>query len=170
MTNRFRLATLPRALVAGAVLAAAPFAIAPASAQVPAPAGACNSGPTVPPELDFPRNGADAVTTEPHRIDAQLFVPNSDGVPLEQMRVVLSDASPYATEAGVLGLDPSSPLQLPPPMPVPSSVARAGAAQYVTTWVPALKANTRYDVRIVLPAQGNCTYATLGSFTTGADS
>jgi hypothetical protein len=54
-------------------------------------------------------------------------------------------------------------------MTLPSSAQASGTAQYVTTWVPALKARTHYDVRIVLPAQGNCTYATLGSFTTGSD-
>ena len=124
--------------------------------------------------LAAPLDGSAGAATRPHLIVVQTYMPvgNDPSIPsIDEQRIVLDDGSGYPTEGGILRLVGGD--QLPEPhagLVTPAGPAAAGGTmRYVGTWMPALRPATRYDVRIVLPYQGDCVYAEVGSFTTGAD-
>jgi hypothetical protein len=140
--------------VAGAVAlgAAQPRAVEAQYANQP---GCATTAPQ-PPQLVSPPDGAQYVSVRPNWVKLQVSL--EAGAPaLDEQRLVVSDGK-YLTEGGTLRLDNAvvQPMDLQP-----------GADRVVMAWLPALRENTRYDVRILLPNAGNCVYATLGSFTTG---
>jgi hypothetical protein len=117
---------------------------------------ACANTAPVRPQLWSPPDGATYVSVQPNWIKLRVSIEN--GAPaLEEQRLVASDGK-YLTEGGTLRLD-NAVIQ-------PMDEA-TGADRAVMAWLPALRENTHYDVRILLPNVGNCVYATLGSFTTG---
>jgi hypothetical protein len=119
---------------------------------------ACGVMPAVSPVLLFPADGASGVPLTGNWVEIAVPVPRG-GPAIEEQRVVLSDGSPNAIDGGALQLDTSGYLA-PPNINLDSmEIAKA--------WLPPLRPNTRYTVRLQLPSQGNCLYATLGSFTSG---
>jgi hypothetical protein len=142
----------------GMVVLARPLA---ASAEY-APRTPCAATPSAGPILVSPFNGGIAVPLQGNWVEIATLV---DGVPpLDQQRVVLTDSTPYAIDGGTLQLDPGFmwPDALTTSASNPMSSMRA-----VKTWIPALRADTQYTVHLVLPNQGNCIFATIGTFTTG---
>jgi hypothetical protein len=146
---------VPVALAAAGVIAlgaAQPRAVEAQYANQPA----CANSAPVRPQMWSPFDGATYVSVHPNWIKLRISI--ESGAPaLEEQRLVVSDGK-YLTEGGTLRLD-NAVIQ-------PMDEA-TGADRAVMAWMPALRENTRYDVRILLPAVGNCVYATLGSFTTG---
>ncbi len=119
----------------------------------------CSVTPAVAPVLLFPADGASGVPLQGNWVEIAVPVPRG-GPAIEEQRVVLSDGTPYANDGGTLQLDTSGYLA-PPNINLDSmEIAKA--------WLPPLRPNTRYTVRLQLPGQGNCLFATLGSFTSGA--
>lgn len=125
-----------------------------------APRTPCSVTPPAQPVMISPFSGAASVPLEGNWVEIAAPV---DGVPpLDQQRVVLTDSTPYAIDGGTLQPDPG--FQWPGLMSTSSS---STPMRVVKTWIPALRADTQYTVHLVLPNQGNCVYATLGSFTSG---
>jgi len=118
---------------------------------------ACTLAPPVQPLLLSPGDGATGVPLTGNWVE--IAVPTAGGPALDGQRVVLADGTPYANNGGTLQLDTSG--YLAPPNVNLASMAIAKA------WLPPLRPDTHYTVRLQLPNQGNCVYATLGSFTTG---
>jgi len=119
----------------------------------------CGVTPAVAPVLLFPADGAFGVPLTGTWVEIAVPVPRG-GPAIEDQRVVLSDGTPYANDGGTLQLDTSGYLA-PPSINLDSmEIAKA--------WLPPLRPNTRYTVRLQLPSQGNCVYATLGAFTSGS--
>jgi hypothetical protein len=119
---------------------------------------ACSATPPVQPVLLFPAVDAIGVPLTGTWVEIAIPVP-SGGPAIQEQRVVLSDGTPYAIDAGTLELDTSG--YLAPPN------INMDSMEIAKTWLPPLRPNTRYTVRLQLPSQGNCLYATLGSFTSG---
>jgi len=115
----------------------------------------CANAPPVQPVLLSPDDGATGVPLTGNWVE--IAVPTAGGPALDEQRVVLSDGTPYAIDGGTLELDTSG--YLAPPNVNLASMAIA------KTWLPPLRPDTHYTVRLQLPNQGNCVYATLGSFT-----
>jgi hypothetical protein len=165
---------LPKAATLSLILivAAAPGG-GSAAAQTSAAATACPfPAPPVKTALAAPLDGSTGAPTRLRLIVVQADVPvgNNPSIPnLDEQRVVLDDGSGYPAEGGILSLVGGDQLPEPhaPLIELPGPLAAAGTMRYVGTWVPPLKPQTRYEVRIVLPYQGNCAYADVGSFTTG---
>lgn len=149
-------------LVASVLLGMIALAMPTAANAEYAPRTPCSAAPPVTPILVSPFTGAVAVPLQGNWVEIAAPL---DGVPpLDQQRVVLTDSTPYAIDGGTLQLDPGFmwPGALETSASNPMSSLHA-----VKTWIPALRANTQYTVHIVLPNQGNCVFATLGTFTTG---
>ncbi len=143
-----------------------------ARAALAANASAC-SGSRLPvaTRLVNPVDGAIGVTTRGSHIELETFVPAVplQGVPaLGDERVVLVDNEPWATEGGILSLDASNATWPDAPaIALDGTLAAQGAITFATTWLPPLRAQTHYAVRLQ-PAYGpDCVYETVGSFTTG---
>jgi hypothetical protein len=120
---------------------------------------ACSVAPAIAPILLFPTDGAIGVALQGTWVEIAVPVPRG-GPAIEEQRVVLTDGTPYANDGGTLQLDTSGYLA-PPNISLDSmEIAKA--------WLPPLRPDTRYTVRIQLPGQANCLYATLGSFTSVA--
>ena len=118
---------------------------------------ACSVAPATAPILLFPTDGALGVALKGTWVEIAVPVPRG-GPAIEEQRVVLTDGTPYANDGGMLQLDTSGYLA-PPNISLDSM-------EIAKTWLPPLRPNTRYTVRIQLPGQANCLYATLGSFAT----
>jgi hypothetical protein len=121
----------------------------------------CGVTPAIAPVLLFPADAASGVALTGTWVEIAVPVPRG-GPAIEEQRVVLSDGTPYANDGGTLELDTSG--YLAPPNISMDSMEIAKA------WLPPLRPNTRYTVRLQLPSQGNCVFATLGSFTSGPQS
>jgi len=132
-------------------------AVVPAGAEY-SNAPPCASAPATVPVLISPRDGTTGVGLERNWIE--LGIIPSSMPPLDEQRIVLVDSTPYATDGGTLQLDTTGfPWERYAPAVTPSM-------SFAKTWVPALTPNRQYTIRIQLPNQNNCVYATLGSFTT----
>jgi hypothetical protein len=119
---------------------------------------ACSVAPPAQPILLSPQNGANGVPLMGNWVEIAVPVPRG-GPAIEEQRVVLSDGTPYANDGGTLQLDTSG--YLGPPN------VNLDSMEIAKAWLPPLRPNTTYTVRLQLPNQGNCLYATLGSFTSG---
>jgi len=145
-------------------LALGAFVLCAALIAAPQPARAeylkntpCSVTPPVQSVLLFPSDGLAGVPLTGNW--AEFAVAASGGPAPGDLRVVLSDGTPYAIDGGTLELDTSG--YLAPPNIDTSAMAIAKA------WLPPLRPNTTYTVRLQLPSRGNCLYSTLGSFTSG---
>jgi hypothetical protein len=148
-----------------AACALAAVASLPAAVRADAPA-ACGSAAPLSFRLIGPPAGASGVATTFRTI--YLAIPGSALSalpPSTQTRVLLVDDAGETTEGGVL--HPTSLDALPNTVSAPDGATKAGLA-FSYTWVPALRASTHYTAMLARLDAGNCVFARLGDFTTGA--
>lgn len=134
----------------------------PASAEY-APSAHCSLAPSVPPVMLSPASGAVGVPIKGTWLEVAMTLPQS--AKPEDLRLVLTDNTPYANDGGTLAVDTSGyPIALLGTLP---GLRLGDSTAFVKTWMPPLRANTQYTVNLTMPNAGNCIYASLGSFTSG---
>ncbi len=128
-----------------------------------APKTHCAQAPSVAPVMLFPANGAIDVPLKGTWLE--LALPQAISAKPEDLRLVLTDTTPYANDGGTFQPDTSDyPVALLGTLP---GLALGDSTTFVKTWMPPLRANTQYTVNLTMPNAGNCIYVALGSFTSG---